>query len=177
MWCEAVDRNIPADSKLKAQIDPSKIAAQCNSLWSKTRHAGFNITPPVAKLLEKLKQCNFKLGILTNGPKDVQQDKVRSVAESLPEGIFDCIVISGEYAIHKPDPRIFQIVCQQLNSKPACTAIVGDSLDTDILGGNFAGWNTIWFNPDSKVCDSLSRQPSCEVQSLTDLTLVIDLDS
>ena len=52
-------------------------------MWSKTRAAGFNIAPQVAILLERLKQRGFKLAILTNGPKDVQQIKVRKKLLSL----------------------------------------------------------------------------------------------
>ena len=52
---------------------------------------------------------------------------------------------------------------------------VGDSLDTDILGGNFAGWKTVWFNPEGKKCDSVSRKPTAEIQSLSDLALVIKM--
>jgi len=177
MWCEAVERNIPPDSNARKSLDPSKIAAQCNSLWAQTRIAGFNIAPQDAILIESLKQAKFKLGILTNGPKDIQQVKVKSVLDHLPVGIFDTVVISGEFAIHKPDPRIFEIVCQKLGSKPSATVIVGDSLDTDILGGNFAGWKTVWFNPDGRQCDSVSRKPSAEIKSLSDLTQVINMSS
>ena len=53
------------------------------SVWSKTRAAGFNIAPQDAILLEGLKQRGFKLAILTNGPKDVQQIKVRNKLLSL----------------------------------------------------------------------------------------------
>ena len=43
--------------------------------------------------------------------------------DHLPVGIFDAVVISGEYGIHKPDPRIFEIVCQQLSSQSSQTVI------------------------------------------------------
>lgn len=175
MWCEAVKRNIPTDSMARHSLDPAKIAAHCNNTWSKTREAGFFISPPTAILLEKIKNSGFKLGILTNGPKDIQQIKVKSVVESLPGGLFDAVVISGEYGIHKPDPRIFEIVCQQLNTKPNRTVMVGDSLDTDILGGNFSGLKTVWFNPNSRECDSVSRQPTCQIQCLNDLAIVIEM--
>ena len=102
---------------------------------------------------------------------------MKSILESLPGGLFDAVVISGEYGIHKPDPRIFEVVCQQLNVKPNRTAMIGDSLDTDILGGNFAGLKTVWLNPDNKTCDSVSREPTCQIQCLNDLAIVIEMGS
>ena len=86
MWCEAVKRNIPVDISAKHSLDPCNIAALCNNSWSKTREAGFFISPTTAILLEKIKKSGFKLGILTNGPKDIQEIKVSNISSDYTFG-------------------------------------------------------------------------------------------
>ena len=46
-------------------------------------------------------------------------------------------------AIGKPEPIIFQLAMEQMNADPETTAIIGDRVDTDILGGKRAGLITI----------------------------------
>jgi 4-nitrophenyl phosphatase len=45
--------------------------------------------------------------------------------------------------IGKPEPTMLLIGCQRLGTSPADTAIIGDRLDTDIVGGFRAGLRTI----------------------------------
>jgi 4-nitrophenyl phosphatase len=45
--------------------------------------------------------------------------------------------------IGKPQPLMFKIALQKMGSEPAHTAMVGDRLETDILGGQRAGLKTI----------------------------------
>jgi 4-nitrophenyl phosphatase len=45
--------------------------------------------------------------------------------------------------IGKPEPALFHAAMQQLNAHPETTAMLGDRLDTDILGGQRAGIGTI----------------------------------
>jgi 4-nitrophenyl phosphatase len=46
-------------------------------------------------------------------------------------------------AIGKPEPIIFQLAMEQMRARPETTAIIGDRVDTDILGGKRAGLTTI----------------------------------
>ena len=47
------------------------------------------------------------------------------------------------------------------------TVIIGDSLTSDILGGQLAGIDTIWFNPKKK--NSGEIQPTYEIERLQQL--------
>jgi 4-nitrophenyl phosphatase len=46
-------------------------------------------------------------------------------------------------AIGKPEPIIFRLAMEQMNASPETTAVIGDRVDTDILGGKRAGLMTI----------------------------------
>ena len=45
--------------------------------------------------------------------------------------------------IGKPEPIIFQLAIEQMGANPETTAVIGDRVDTDILGGKRAGLMTI----------------------------------
>src|SRR5262249_3675924 len=45
--------------------------------------------------------------------------------------------------IGQPEPAMLLIGCQRLGTSPADTAIIGDRLDTDIVGGYRAGLQTL----------------------------------
>ena len=42
------------------------------------------------------------------------------------EGLFDAIVISGEVGLHKPQPEIYLLACEQLGIEPAAAVFVDD---------------------------------------------------
>ena len=45
--------------------------------------------------------------------------------------------------IGKPEPRLFEMALQKMKTNPAHTAMIGDRLETDILGAQRAGLRTI----------------------------------
>lgn len=110
-----------------------------------------------------------RLGIVTNGPPDVQREKVAFLG--LAE-LVDFVIISGEFGVEKPDPRIY---AEALRLGGACadeTVFVGDAPRFDILGANNAGIRSIWVNRTSERWADRDHRPTCEV---ADLTSVIPL--
>ena len=92
------------------------------------------------KLLDDLKE-RYKLGLLTNGPSDIQWEKVRTLGFG---GIFDAIVIAGDVGIYKPDPRVFQILLDRLGVGAPAALFVGDNHELDIIGAHRIGMRTAW---------------------------------
>ncbi len=91
------------------------------------------------------------LVLITNGLKDVQRSRL---ARSTIGDCFSDIVISEEIGAAKPDARIFQVAFERMdNPKKEDVLIVGDSLTSDIKGGNVFGIDTCWFNPNRLTCD------------------------
>jgi 2-haloacid dehalogenase len=85
---------------------------------------------------------------MTNGVKSAQEAKFDE-AKLYP--YFDHIIISDEVGVHKPNVGIFEYMRQLVGdvSKEEMI-IVGDSLTSDIKGGNNFGIKTVWFNPKGK---------------------------
>lgn len=98
-------------------------------------------------LLDALKG-KIKMGIITNGFTELQQARLERTGL---RNHFDLVVISEQIGIAKPHPGIFEHALA-LMRQPARDRVlmVGDTLETDILGGFNAGLDTCWLNKDNK---------------------------
>lgn len=89
---------------------------------------------------------------VTNGVASTQRNKLElSGLKDVMDGIF----ISGEIGYEKPDIRFFETCFKQIPDFEAeKTLIVGDSLTSDIKGGNLAGIACCWYNHAHKINES-----------------------
>lgn len=111
------------------------------------------------------------LMIVTNGLKEVQRSRL---AKSAIGEYFSEMIISEEVEAAKPDKRIFDVAFGRMNSpKKDEVLIIGDSLSSDIKGGNDYGIDTCWFNPKRKPCD-LDVDIRYEIGHLTQLLDIVD---
>lgn len=86
-----------------------------------------------------------RMYIVTNGTEYIQRQRY---ARTGLEGYFDGIFISECIGFNKPDVRFFEHVADEIEG--FCkerTLIVGDSLSSDIKGGDAFGIDTCWYNP------------------------------
>lgn len=103
---------------------------------------------------------------VTNGTKIAQQRKLRL---SGLDRIFDEIFISEDLGAEKPSPAFFDAVWQTLGEIPREAAlIVGDSLTSDILGGQNAGIHTCWYRKDGTE-NATGIRPEYEIHDLAEL--------
>jgi len=121
-------------------------------------------------LVESLHK-DFRLSIITNGLKDVQDNRIR---KSIIAKYFDDIVISEEVMVSKPDPKIFEHALNNINhTDKRNVLIVGDSLTSDIQGGINFGIDTCWFNPN-KIVNKTGIKPTYEISNLMDLKDIVN---
>ena len=105
-------------------LDNTIIAKNTKEMPSKTKD-----------LFISLKQKGFKIIIFSNSPKK----KLNKYKEYLN--------VDGIHMALKPLSKNFKKVINNYDLKPNQTAIIGDQLLTDILGGNKIGITTILVNP------------------------------
>ncbi len=121
-------------------------------------------------LIENLHK-EYRLTIVTNGLKDVQDIRVRksTIAE-----YFEDIVVSEEVEFSKPDPRIFEHALNNLKHvDKSKVLIVGDSLTSDVQGGINAGIDTCWYNPN-KLVNETGIKPTYEIYHLMELKDILE---
>ncbi len=98
------------------------------------------------ELLDYLKTKNYKLGIISNGFREVQYRKMQS---SNISNYFDAIVLSDDIGVNKPDKRIFDYAVGIAGTSASKSLIIGDNPNADISGALNAGWHAIYFNQNS----------------------------
>lgn len=82
---------------------------------------------------------------VTNGTKIAQDRKLK--ASGLGD-LFDYVFISEEVGFEKPAVEFFDAVASCTGVDLDETMIIGDSLTSDMQGGNNAGLITCWYNPE-----------------------------
>lgn len=95
-------------------------------------------------LVESLRGC-VRQYVVSNGTVAAQTKKLRvSGLGPLMDGIF----LSEQLGAEKPHAEFFRQVFEQIGPvERTKVLIVGDSLGSDIRGGNNAGISTCWYNP------------------------------
>jgi len=123
------------------------------------------------ELVKKLHK-DYKLAIVTNGLKNVQDNRIR---KSIIAKYFEDIVISEEIKISKPNPKIFEYTLKNINhTDKSKVLIVGDSLTSDIQGGINFGIDTCWYNP-SESPNITGITPTYEISNLMELKDTIEI--
>ncbi len=113
---------------------------------------------------------HYALGLITNGIHRVQTQRL-STSPILP--LFKTVVISETTGVSKPDPRIFEHTANQMNLKrPLKVLMIGDSLVSDIAGGNGFNIDTCWYNPHNLLAPA-DYTPTFSVQHLNQLTAML----
>ena len=121
------------------------------------------------ELLEALKG-KYQLVLLTNGSPALQNLKLELTPELAP--YFEHIVISGDFGRGKPDVSIFEHVLELTGKDPQEAIMVGDNLNTDILGANRCGITSVWINRRGVVPEDV--KPDYEINKLMDLLPILE---
>ena len=113
----------------------------------------------------------YKQYAVTNGTAVAQHRKIdRSGIGEILEKCF----ISEEVGYEKPSEKFFEAVFEEIKKNEAVTVnrdeilIIGDSLTSDIKGGNNCGIKTCWYNPNHAGNESELRI-DCEIDNLQQL--------
>jgi HAD superfamily (subfamily IA) hydrolase, TIGR02254 len=117
------------------------------------------------QVLEDLKN-NYNLYLITNGVSVTQHKRLKAV--DLVD-FFEEIIISEEVGYQKPMPEIFQHAFSKVKHFDKKTSImIGDSLSSDIKGGNHAGIDTVWLN-NKGIENKTEIHPTYEIKKIEEL--------
>lgn len=85
----------------------------------------------------------YRLHIITNGPEEVQEKKLKN---SKLDHYFKTVTNSEKAGVKKPHPAIFQHALKSANVKPENSLMIGDNIHADVTGALNVGMQAIWFN-------------------------------
>jgi putative hydrolase of the HAD superfamily len=133
------------------------------------------LEPDAISMLKTMQNSGYRMGLVSNAGdnKDVLQ-----LAEKFRiESFFDFILTSATCSYRKPHPRIFQVAVAHWNIPASEIAMVGDTLEADILGANNAGLFSIWITRRADPqADHLERiQPDLSLPALADIPPALNI--
>ena len=108
----------------------------------------------------------YDLYIVTNG---VTKTQLRRFGESGLDRYMKRIFVSEETGFQKPMKEYFDYCFERMNNHDLDKMmIIGDSLSSDIKGGNNAGITTCWYNPASLI-NNTDASVDIEIKQLREL--------
>ncbi|WMT39334.1 YjjG family noncanonical pyrimidine nucleotidase [Paenibacillus sp. D2_2] len=114
----------------------------------------------------------YDLHIVTNGVSKTQD---RRLHDSGLHPMFTNIFVSEDTGYQKPMKEFFDYVFARIsNFDPQQALIIGDSLSSDIKGGQLAGLDTCWFNPTGQENDT-DIVPTYEIRTLEELYQILGM--
>lgn len=115
---------------------------------------------------------NYKQYAVTNGSGVAQTGKL---AKSGLDKIFEDVFISEVIGFEKPNIEFFEAMEKAIpNFRREEAIIIGDSLTSDMRGGNNAGITNCWYNP-RHLKNEMDVKIDFEIEKLTDIYRVLGI--
>ena len=119
------------------------------------------------ELIDYLKQQGYRMHMCSNGFHEVQYKKLEACGL---KDYFTTIILSEDAGANKPSPLFFDYALRVSGARRESTIMIGDNLQTDILGARDAGFYTILFNRWKL---EPSEIPTYTVSSLLDIKKIL----
>ena len=159
----------------RAEVDAkgfdAKFAEEAAALGHEVR--GADILPLLSgdvrpRMVEALKLCkqHFRVGCITNnmaqghGPGMAASPAGATRAAGIME-LFDCVIESSKAGVRKPDPRIYEMMCDLLAVKPA-VCIYLDDLGINCKPAAQLGMTAIKVETEAQALDALAKATGLE---------------
>lgn len=107
--------------------------------------AGWTMYDDTMLCLDRLRDTGVPLGILTNGDRTQQMQKIDRFGIA---DYFDAIVCSSDLPFGKPHPGAFEAAATALGHAGADVLMVGDHIDNDVRGALKAGLRAVLLDRD-----------------------------
>lgn len=127
-----------------------------------------NIIEGVQNILEYLKP-KYRLYIISNGFLEVQDKKIKNAGL---ESFFTDVFLSDHVGKNKPHPLIFNYAVKEAGTTIENSIMIGDNINTDIIGAKNLGIDQIWFNPKD-MADKNNIAPTYTVRILNDIKAIL----
>ena len=120
------------------KVTPEQIAKAVEIRLQNIRRA-LNPRPDVLETLARLKQNNYKIGLLSNCSIEIP---ILWPGTEFA-GLFDTAIFSSRERLKKPDPRIYQLACQRLGLEPEACLYIADGENHELAGAAKVGLHPV----------------------------------
>jgi putative hydrolase of the HAD superfamily len=106
----------------------------------------------------------------SNGFHEVQYKKLAACGL---RKYFDTIILSEDAGVNKPSPRYFDYALDRSGAERQNTLMIGDNLQSDILGALNAGIDAMLFNRWAISEQDITQKPTFIVERLQDIMNIL----
>ena len=118
------------------------------------------------ELMDYLRQKSYRIHICSNGFHEVQYKKLDACGL---RDYFDTIILSEDAGVNKPSPLYFDYALKVSGASRETTLMIGDNLQSDILGALNAGLDAMLFNHWAIDDKDIPQKPTFIVNRLQDI--------
>jgi 2-haloalkanoic acid dehalogenase type II len=154
------------------RVDVNGEAERLSHRYNELRNQYLLLFPESLSVLTHLKR-QFKMGLITNGPADVQRQEIAALGIG---HFFDHIYIEGEFKLGKPYPEIFDAGRIALGLTPKEMLFVGNAFEHDVQGAKNAGWHALWINRGDEIDPGTSPRPDAVISDLREVCDWLGID-
>ena len=122
------------------------------------------------ELMADLKKKGYRMHMTSNGFHEVQYKKLAACGL---RDYFDTIILSEDAGVNKPSPQYFDYAFKMSGASRDTTLMIGDNLQTDILGALNAGIDALLFNRWNVDVSESPQPPTYVVDSLCDIMKIL----
>ena len=96
--------------------------------------SSINMRPKTANILSQILKENIPIGLCSNLATPYASPLLSALSKNVREALENTTVFSFEVGYQKPEPQIYQIVCDKFQLEPKDVLFVGDSIQNDVEG-------------------------------------------
>lgn len=122
------------------------------------------------ELMDYLKTKGYRMHMTSNGFHEVQYKKLAACGL---RDYFDTIILSEDAGVNKPSPLYFDYAFKVSGANRETTLMIGDNLQTDILGALNSGIDALLFNRWDVDVKESPQKPTFIVSSLKDIMNIL----
>ncbi len=162
--------------RLYKSINPAVIVAAAVMAYHDTKFRHLNAYDDVLEVLKLLYNSDLILGVITAGITIKQAEKLVRL-KVLPYLTPSAIFISDQIGISKPNIKLYQRACSDLNIRPSESMYIGDNPINDIDPPNEIGMITVRNRRSGRYIDLQGKtEPSYEIHNFWDLLDILRED-
>ena len=122
------------------------------------------------EVMDYLKKKGYRMHMTSNGFHEVQYKKLAACGL---KDYFDNIILSEDAKYNKPSKAYFDYALKIAGAQSDSVLMIGDNLNTDILGALHAGLDAMLFNLWQVDVSSVTPQPTFVVDQLRDIIKIL----
>ena len=122
------------------------------------------------ELMDFLKQKGYRMHMCSNGFHEVQYKKLDACGL---RDYFDTIILSEDAGVNKPAKAYFDYALKVSGANRKTTLMIGDNLQSDILGALNAGLDAMLFNRWQVPPEDILQEPTFIVETLSAIKTIL----